>query len=92
MHGRLCEISKNLINIEAQKHYEIKTLGTSKSNSIKNLVSKALNDGQLSKQEFKIVLDEMDRYNDFECEMHTKQSWLSDQNKRSQWWKENLRH
>ena len=33
---------------KAQKHYEIKTLGESKLNSIKNLISKALNEGQIS--------------------------------------------
>ena len=38
-------------------------LGESKLNSIKNLISKALNDGQISEQEFKMVLDELDRYN-----------------------------
>ena len=33
---------------KAQKHYEIKTIGESKLNSVKNLISKALNDGQIS--------------------------------------------
>ena len=36
---------------KAQKHYEIKTIGESKLNSVKNLFSKALNDGQISEQE-----------------------------------------
>ena len=61
---------------KAQKHYEIKTLGESKLNPIKNLISKALNDGQISEQEFKMVLDELDKYNDLKDKTHTKQSVL----------------
>ena len=30
-------------------------------NSVKILISRALNDGQISEQEFKTVLDELDR-------------------------------
>ena len=66
---------------KAQKHYEIKTLGVSKLNSIKNLISKALNDGQISEQEFKMVLDELDKYNDLKDKTHTKQSGFSKQEK-----------
>ena len=66
---------------KAQKHYEIKTLGERKLNSVKILISKALNDGQISEQEFKIVLDELDRYKDLKNKTHTKQSGLSKQEK-----------
>ena len=67
---------------KAQKHYEIKTLGESKLNSIKNLISKDLNDGQISEQEFKMVLDELDKYNELKDKTHTKQSGLSEQEKK----------
>ena len=63
----------------SQKHYEIKTLGESKLDSVKNLISKALNDGQISEQEFKIVLDELDRYNELKDKIQTKQSGLGEQ-------------
>ena len=46
------------------------------------MISKALNDGQMSKQEFKIVLDQLDRYNDLKDKIHTKQSGLSEQEKK----------
>ena len=46
-----------------QKHYEIKPLEESMLNSIKSLISKALNDEQISEQEFKMVLDEVNKYN-----------------------------
>ena len=55
---------------KTQKHYEIKTIGESKLNSIKNLISKALNDRQISEQEFKLFLDELDRYNDLKDKTH----------------------
>ena len=64
---------------KAQKHYEIKTLRESKLNSVKSLISKALNDEQISEQEFKIVLDKLDRYNNLKDQTHTKQSGLSEQ-------------
>ena len=67
---------------KALKHYEIKTIGESKLNSVKNLISKALNDGQISEQEFQMVLCELDRYNDLKDKTHTKQSGLSEQEKK----------
>ena len=67
---------------KAQKHYEIKTIGESKLNSVKNLISKALNDGQISTEEFQLVLCELDRYNDLKDKTHTKQSGLSEQVKK----------
>ena len=41
---------------KAQKHYEIKTFGESKLNSVNILISKALNDGQISEQNVLIFL------------------------------------
>ena len=67
---------------KAQKHYEIKIIGDSKLNSVKNLISKALNDGQISTEEFQLVPCELDRYNDLKDKAHTKQSGLSEQEKK----------
>ena len=77
--GICIKLVRRKLMSKAQKHYEIKTLGVSKLNSIKNLISKALNDGQISEQEFKMVLDELDKYNDLKDKTHTKQSGLSKQ-------------
>ena len=63
---------------KAQKHYEIKTLAESKLNSVKALISKALNDGQMSEQEFKMVLDELERYNNLKDKTRSKQSGMSE--------------
>ena len=51
------KIIRRKLMSKAQKHYEIKTIGESKLNSIKNLISKDLNDRQISEQELKMVLD-----------------------------------
>ena len=45
-------------------------------NSVKNLISKALNDGKISAEEFQL---ELDRYNDLKDKTHTKKSGLSEQ-------------
>ena len=51
-------------------------------NSVTKIISKALNDGRISEEEFKIVFDELDRYNNLKDKTHTKQSGLSEQEKK----------
>jgi hypothetical protein len=55
-----------------------KTIADSKLNSIKDLISKALTDGQISENEFKLVLDELDKYNELKDSIHSKQTGLSE--------------
>ena len=66
---------------KAQKHYEYKTIGESKLNAVRNLISTALNDRQISAEEFQLVLCELDRYNDLKDKARTKQSGLGEQEK-----------
>ena len=80
--GVCVKLLRRKLMSKTQKHYEIKTLGESKLNSIKSLISTALNDGQISEQEFKIVLDKLNKYNDLKDKTHTKQSGLSEQEKK----------
>ena len=80
--GVCIKLVRRKLMAKAQKHYEIKTLGESKLNSIKGLISKALNDGQISDEEFKTVLDELEKYNELKVKTHTKQSGLSEQEKK----------
>ena len=80
--GACVKLVRRKLMSKAQKHYEIKTIGESKLNSVKNLISKALNDGQISAEEFQLVLCELDRYNDLNDKTHTKQSGLSEQEKK----------
>ena len=72
---------KRKLMSKAQKHYEIKTIAESKLNSIKDSISEALSDGRISEQEFKTVLDELNKFNDLKDKTCSKQSGLSDAEK-----------
>ena len=80
--GVCVKLVRRKLMSKTQKHYEIKTLGESKLNSIKDLISKALQDGQISESEFKMVLCELEKYNDLKDKAHTKQSGLSEAEKK----------
>ena len=58
-------IIKKLLNItrnKKKKHDKILMLAESKLNSIKSLISQALNDLDISHQEFIIILNEKNKY------------------------------
>ena len=76
--GVCVKFIRRRLHSKAKKHYEIKTLAESKLNSVKDLISKALNDGQMSEQEFKMVLDELERYNNLKDKTRSKQSGMSE--------------
>ena len=80
--GVCVKLVRRKLMSKTQKHYEIKTLGESKLNSIKDLISKALQDGQISESEFKMVLCELEKYNDLKDKARTKQSGLSEAEKK----------
>ena len=80
--GVCVKLVRRKLMSKTQKHYEIKTLGESKLNSIKDLISKALQDGQISESEFKMVLCELEKYNDLKDKARTKQSGLSEEEKK----------
>ena len=76
--GVCVKLIRRRLTSKAQKHYEIKTIADSKLNSIKDLISKALSDGQISENEFKLVLDELDNFNKLKDNIHSKQTGLSE--------------
>ena len=80
--GACVKLVRRKLMSKAQKHYEIKTIGESKLNSVKNLFSKALADGQISAEEFQLVLCALDRYNDLKDKTRTKQSGIGEQEKK----------
>ena len=51
------------LHLKVEKHDQIRTMAVSKLNSISDLVSKALQDGQISEVEFKTILNELEKYN-----------------------------
>ena len=70
------------LNVKAQKHHEIKTLAEAKLNSIKQLISKALSDAQISDQEFKLILDELDKYYSLKEDTKQKKAKISEAQKK----------
>jgi len=57
---------------KAKKHYEMKTIAESKLNSIKDIISKALADGEVNESEFKLILDELEKFNRLKENIHSK--------------------
>ena len=58
-------INKKLLNMtrnKKEKHDKILMLAGSKFNSIETLISQALNDLDISHEEFKMILNEKDKY------------------------------
>ena len=60
--GVCIKLIRRRLTTKANKHYKIKTIADSKLNSIKDLISKSLTDGQISESEFKLILDELEKY------------------------------
>ena len=47
---------------KAEKHEKIKTIASSKLNTISSHISKALNDNEVVDDEFKLILEELEKY------------------------------
>ena len=72
--GACVKFIRRRLHTKIQKHCEIKTIADSKLNSIKDLISKALTDGNISENEFKLILDELDKYNKLKDGIRSKQT------------------
>ena len=55
--------------IKAKKHDELRVLAEAKLNTISSHISQALQDDQISDEEYKLVLDEMDKYDHLKAEI-----------------------
>ena len=60
------------LNKKAEKHNNIMVLADSKINTISSHISKALNDSEISDDEFKLILDELDKFNKMKKEIRLK--------------------
>ena len=76
--GVCVKFIRRRLHSKALKHYEIKILADGKLNSVKDLISKALNDGEISDNEFKLILEELNKYNKLKDNIHSKQRGLSE--------------
>ena len=79
--GKLVGRSKG--QAKARKHDLIRGLAESKLNTIADRISVALNDDKITEEEFRLILSEVDKYNQMKTEIHgrQKQSLSEDEKK-----------
>ena len=61
------------LQAKAGKHDLIRALAESKLNTIADCISVALNDDKITEEEFRLVLSEVDKYNQMKNEIHEHQ-------------------
>ena len=82
--GMCVKLIRRKLMTKTQKHCNVQTIAESKLNSIKDIVSKALQDGQISEGEFKMVLNEMEKYSELKQEIKTtKNIEITDEEKKN---------
>ena len=59
------------LSVKAKKHDEVRVLAESKLNTIADHVSRALTDGQISDEEFRLIIDEAQKYTQMKAEIRT---------------------
>ena len=64
-------VSKILLK-KVEKHQQIKLIAAAKLSSVNGLVSRALQDGHISNEEFQIILQEMESYRDHKSQIRNR--------------------
>ena len=59
------------LTLKAEKHRQIKTLAEAKLNSISDYVSKALEDGYISDEEYSLIQNELGKFNEMKEEIRS---------------------
>ena len=57
------------LGVKARKHDQIRVLAESKLNTIADRISTALTDDKISEEEFRLILSEVDKYNQMKAEI-----------------------
>ena len=57
----MCKLINRKLKNKGTKHSNIKQLADAKLNSVLDIISKAINDNNISDNEFKLVVDEMNK-------------------------------
>ncbi len=70
--GIICKYIHKKLTVKSQKHALIKQTAESKLNSILDLINKAIDDNSISDSEFKLVVDEVTKYNDLKKKIQTR--------------------
>ena len=65
------KIVNQKLRIKVNKHDQIRFVAKAKLNSITNIVSKALTDGEISHDEFQLVINEVKKYNELKEEIRS---------------------
>ena len=60
------------LSIKAQKHERIKILAEANLNTISDQISKALNDGQISVEEFSLIMSELHKFQEMKNNIKSK--------------------
>lgn len=77
-------ICDKVLSSKAKKHYQIMMLAQAKLNTISDHISKALKDNEISDEEFRLILSEIDKYNQMKEDIRTKtKTKLDDETKQS---------
>ena len=70
--------TQKIFDSKAKKHDKIKTLAESKLDTISGLVSKAIEDSNISHQEYQLILKEIEHYRTMKEEIRTKSKKTTD--------------
>ena len=57
------------LGVKARKHDQIRVLAESKLNTMADRISAALTDDKISEEEFRLILSEVDKYNQMKAEI-----------------------
>ena len=68
----VCIVVSRHCAVKAAKHEAVRVLAASKLNSVHSHISKALEDCQISDSEYKLVLDEVEKYRTMKEELRCK--------------------
>ena len=72
--GITCKFINRKLKRKFSKYSNIRQLAMSKLNSVLGIISKAIEDNKISDEEFKLVRDEMEKYNELKAQIQTKVS------------------
>ena len=68
----VCIVMSRRCVVKAAKHEDVRVLAASKLNSVHSHISKALEDCQISDSEYKLILDEVEKYRTMKEELRHK--------------------
>ena len=66
----VCGMASKILSHKVSKHEQTVALAKAKANTIRDLVSKALQDNMISDQEYSLVLAEVDKFEQLKLEIH----------------------